>query len=86
MDSEKKVSRERTTDENGEVFVKKSSDYSRLDYVMATKDGDMLISDFWEGYFGGNDKEDDALKAKTLLYLDRAIYRPGQKVILKGCS
>ena len=81
---EKKVSRERTTDENGEVFVKKSSDYSRLDYVMATKDGDMLISDFWEGYFGGNDKEDDALKAKTLLYLDRAIYRPGQKVHFKG--
>ena len=75
--------RERSSNQKGEVLIKKQYN-SKLDYIMATKNGDTLISRYWESYYGDLDDEDEQFAVKTLLYLDRAIYRPGQKVHFKG--
>ncbi len=78
------IVREKITDENGEVLIKNSFNRMDLDYLQASKAGDTLISRFWESYYRGGNQEERPLMAKTLLYLDRAIYRPGQKVHFKG--
>lgn len=76
--------RERKTDKKGELFVEKNRTRTQFDYLLATKGKDTLITHYWEGSYRNENDKKDPLKAKTLLYLDRAIYRPGQKVHFKG--
>lgn len=76
--------REKVTDLKGEVLVNKPRNYGNIDYIIAAKGRDTLISRYWEGYYGYSENEEEQFAVKTLLYLDRAIYRPGQKVHFKG--
>src|SRR5690606_22808606 len=76
----------KSTNETGEIKYEKTSHRNGTNEVIATRAGDTLSTNYWPGYYSNStaNNEDDAPHAKTLLYLDRAIYRPGQKVHFKG--
>ncbi len=74
------------TNDTGEIIYQKSRNREGSDAVIVSKDGDTLSTNYWPGYYydSATDNGDDEPRAKTMLYLDRAIYRPGQKVYFKG--
>ncbi|MGB5943530.1 MAG: MG2 domain-containing protein [Leeuwenhoekiella sp.] len=73
------------TDKNGLVKIKKEGSYEQLrnPKLILTKDQDSLQANLWSGIYGDDDEESEP-EAKTMLFLDRAIYRPGQTVYFKG--
>ncbi len=74
-----------TSTRNGEIIYKKNRDNFNSGRIMATKAADTLSTQYWPGYYyNAQEKEEDHPQARTMLYLDRAIYRPGQKVFFKG--
>ncbi len=78
-----KIDRSGKTDENGEFKDNLSRNNRRSGRIRITKEGDTLNTNYWSGYYYRNDEEQKIL-AKSMLYLDREIYRPGQKVYFKG--
>jgi len=80
-----KLSKTVFTDEKGEVKESKSNSNNRSSLNLLIKNKDTLNTYYWPGYYNRNNtKKEDNLSATSLLYLDRAIYRPGQKVYFKG--
>jgi len=75
--------KEDKTDKYGELKVGFSKSRYRSSRIRVTKNGDTLNTNYWPGYYRQNEEKDMFL-AKSMLYLDRAIYRPGQKVFFKG--
>ena len=76
--------RQKSTNNKGELEVRKPRYNSNQDYIIASKGKDTLVTSYWESYYGDFDEDDENEAVKTLFYLDRAIYRPGQKVHFKG--
>lgn len=75
------------TNETGEFVYQKTRNRINTNKIIATLEGDTLSTNYWPGYYydaSANEEENDKPQAKTMLYLDRAIYRPGQKVFFKG--
>ncbi|MCM4159262.1 hypothetical protein FHG64_17390 [Antarcticibacterium flavum] len=73
------------TNKDGEIILEKNKEYRRNDGITLTKDGDTLSTYYRDGYYyEEKDRDEDQPLARTMLYLDRAIYRPGQKVFFKG--
>lgn len=78
-----KVARTFHTDSEGTVT--KWKDYNNFGLMYATKDGDTLKTSIGRYHYYSDDGDDEQPPmAGTILYLDRAIYRPGQKVYFKG--
>lgn len=72
------------TDSNGEVTVANVSSYydrSRNYYI---KGKDTLISYLNRATINNDKEATEPINAKTIFFLDRAIYRPGQRVYFKG--
>ncbi|UJH92048.1 MG2 domain-containing protein [Antarcticibacterium sp. 1MA-6-2] len=72
------------TDKEGSANEVKTKSSSRSGRIRASINGDTLNTNYWPGYFHDYEDEEFIPLAKTLIYLDRAIYRPGQKVFFKG--
>ncbi|MBZ9629508.1 carboxypeptidase-like regulatory domain-containing protein [Salegentibacter sp. LM13S] len=79
----KKISRTGKTDKYGELKDNLSMSNRRSGRIRISKNGDTLNTNYWSGYYNQNEEKETIL-AKSMLYLDRAIYRPGQKVFFKG--
>lgn len=62
-----------------ELASKYSNAYSELLFI---KDADTLYTSYYKSY--KRNKDEDSFKAKAMVFFDRAIYRPGQKVFFKG--
>ncbi|MDD5570267.1 MAG: MG2 domain-containing protein, partial [Bacteroidales bacterium] len=60
------------------------SDNSRNFYIEFSKGDDKLYSDYNFYQYKSNYKSDSITRINTILYTDRAIYRPGQIVYYKG--
>ncbi|HEA28659.1 MAG TPA: hypothetical protein ENH91_01455 [Leeuwenhoekiella sp.] len=77
---------QKITDDQGFAQISRNNNNDNISYVTAIKDGDTLRTYFSGGYryYYDNNTRNEQLKAKTLLFLDRSIYRPGQKVYFKG--
>ncbi len=76
------------TDAKGHAHFKLSDNYASFDYILATKDQDLLYLAF-PGISYSSKKEEDHNQIsdpKIKLFLDRAIYRPGQTVYYKGIA
>ncbi len=72
----------RETDRNGELKLnKEDKSYSREKLIFHTRN-DTLFTELYSGYY--RNSEETAFISKTLFFLDRSIYRPGQKVYFKG--
>mgnify|MGYP003110790522 CR=1 FL=1 len=81
----KGVSKTLLTDAKGEVKEIKTNSRQRSSKILVIKKGDTLNANYWQGHYRRNyNNADNEPTATTLLYLDRAIYRPGQKVYFKG--
>jgi TonB-dependent SusC/RagA subfamily outer membrane receptor len=78
-----KVVKEEKSDKNGELKDNLTNNSYRSNRIRVTKNGDTLNTNYWSGYYRKNEEKERFL-AKSMLYLDRAIYRPGQKVFFKG--
>ncbi|MGV3697293.1 alpha-2-macroglobulin family protein [Flavobacterium sp.] len=64
----------------GETYVSSQDSYSDLFFI---NEKDTLYSNYYKHYkYERNDEE--RFEAKPMLFFDRAIYRPGQKVYFKG--
>lgn len=63
-----------------ELFPKNEVSYSNLIF---SKDNDTLYTSYYKGT-KSDGEIDDNFEAKPMLFFDRAIYRPGQKVLFKG--
>jgi TonB-dependent SusC/RagA subfamily outer membrane receptor len=50
--------------------------------VIFMHEGDTINTEYHDRYYSSND--DDKIRVNVQLYLDRAIYRPGQQVFFKG--
>ncbi|QED37695.1 hypothetical protein FK178_08150 [Antarcticibacterium arcticum] len=73
------------TDNKGEVKENNTSSRQRSPQILVIKKGDTLNTNYWQSYYRRNyNNAVEEPTATTLLYLDRAIYRPGQKVYFKG--
>jgi TonB-dependent SusC/RagA subfamily outer membrane receptor len=70
------------TDKNGQASFFLSNSYYR-NRLEAFKNGDTLYSNVYRGYFTDS-KENVEKNVSAFIYLDRAIYRPGQKVYFKS--
>lgn len=85
FNNKNKLSKTVITDEKGEVKESKSNNRDRSSQNLLIKNKDTLNTYYWPGYYRRNNiKKEERPSATTLLYLDRAIYRPGQKVYFKG--
>jgi len=78
-----KISRTGKTDKYGELKDNLSRSNRRSGRIRTSKNGDTLNTNYWSGYYYQNEEKETIL-SKSMLYLDRAIYRPGQKVFFKG--
>lgn len=72
------------SDSKGKVSFRKVNysdgrNYSDLYFI---KENDTLLTNYHKSYF--HEKQDERFEAKSMVYFDRAIYRPGQKVHFKG--
>lgn len=77
----------RTSDRNGEIRLDHYSGGRYWEeYMEFTKGEDFYSSSFNRGghRYSASQNENDNSQAKVLFFLDRAIYRPGQKVHFKG--
>jgi TonB-dependent SusC/RagA subfamily outer membrane receptor len=78
----------KNTNSNGKAsFSKKQfiKDTTNLSEIYFTKENDTLIKNYYKGVISKNtDKEIENFDSKSMVYFDRAIYRPGQKVNYKG--
>lgn len=82
---------QKKSDRNGKVLLEKTN-YVRgtkySDFITIIKENDSLSYEYNRSYINDNstDDEDDYEKheAKAMIFFDRAIYRPGQKVYYKG--
>ena len=72
------------SDKNGEILVDNSNSYNRSENLLFINKKDSLDSNYRRSYYRENETSAEPMKAKTLFFLDRAIYRPGQKVHFKG--
>ena len=63
------------------IYNKKNVD-NELFYF--TKDNDTLVQYQYRNYASTNDNEEEVFDAKAMVFFDRAIYRPGQKMFYKG--
>ena len=71
------------TDRKGALTVRNRNSSNDRNSFFFIKDKDSLNSNYSLNYYSNNDG-DQSPRAKTLFFLDRAIYRPGQKVFFKG--
>ncbi len=79
------------SDKNGKVSIKKSmynTDYKQNNQITIFKENDTLIHNYNRSFIYKNNREDDDefenYEAKGMVFFDRAIYRPGQKMFYKG--
>ncbi|WP_338378130.1 alpha-2-macroglobulin family protein [uncultured Flavobacterium sp.] len=80
-----------TSNKNGKVFLKKTK-YLNDKYnntITIIKDKDTLIQNYNRNYLRekpspNKDDSYDSYDAKAMVFFDRAIYRPGQKMYYKG--
>jgi TonB-dependent SusC/RagA subfamily outer membrane receptor len=80
------------SDKNGKVSIKKSmynTDYKQNNQITIFKENDTLIHNYNRSYVYKNKGKDDDdefenYEAKAMVFFDRAIYRPGQKMFYKG--
>lgn len=72
------------TNKNGEVQFNTVNDSYQNSFseLLFTKEKDTLIHSYYKSAKFNNDYEKH--EAKSMLFFDRAIYRPGQKVFFKG--
>lgn len=84
-DDSKSIKYRGKTDKDGQVsFLISSKNYYRH-RLMATKNGDTITSGVSHSYERSYKKNTDK-EVKVFVYLDRAIYRPGQKVYFKSIA
>ncbi|WP_194850259.1 alpha-2-macroglobulin family protein [Nonlabens antarcticus] len=81
-DDKKTASHQGKTDKNGQVSFLLSDNYYR-NKLEAIKNGDTIYTNIYRGYYR-KEETDNSKKASAFIYLDRAIYRPGQKVYFKS--
>lgn len=77
----------RTSDRNGEIVMDSySGNRYWEEHIEFTKGNDFYSSSYNRGgnRYNYSNNEDEDSQAKVLFFLDRAIYRPGQKVHFKG--
>lgn len=79
--NDEKLLTDAQTNARGIVKVASRKNFS-TGRVLVTKEGDSLSS-FYSNYRSSRDAKEQPM-AKTMLYLDRHIYRPGQTVYFKG--
>lgn len=81
-----KKSKNLTTDRNGKADFFLSSKRSYNITLAATKNDDTITSSFYNYNYRNNNDNDasEDLDVKSFIYLDRAIYRPGQTVYFKS--
>jgi uncharacterized protein YfaS (alpha-2-macroglobulin family) len=82
QNDKKTVSYRGKTDKDGQVSFLLSDKFYRSK-LEAYKNGDTLSTSFYRGYYQ-NTEIDTEKEVKAFIYLDRAIYRPGQKVYFKS--
>lgn len=76
-----------TTDKDGfAVFKKRDEFYWTARMIVTTADDSAVFDDesFSGGYRRNEDDEEVTTEAKTFMFTDRSIYRPGQPVYFKG--
>lgn len=73
-------------DRNAKITLKAIKDIKKhpFDTVVVTYKGDTISTFYGEKYRTYHDNDSDDFTANVQLYLDRAIYRPGQTVYFKG--
>ncbi|SFQ12903.1 alpha-2-macroglobulin family protein [Flavobacterium akiainvivens] len=74
------------TNKNGRADLAHNPDNNRYTPVTITFEGDTLTSSFYNYYRNYNNNDDDETDVSVAQYLDRAIYRPGQKVFFKAIA
>lgn len=72
------------SNKNGEIQFNTVNDsyQNRYSELLFTKEKDTLIHSYYKS--GKNNNDNERYEAKSMLFFDRAIYRPGQKVFFKG--
>lgn len=80
------VDQHSTTDENGFAEVKRGNSYSSgIEATVTYKADTAKMGDYYvKQSYDGKDDENEDFDAKTFLFSDRSIYRPGQTVYFKG--
>lgn len=74
-----------TTDLNGSATYQRTSQLEdNYKKIFAIRENDTLVQSYYSGYYDYRNNENEDFKAKVNLFTDRAIYRPGQTVYLKG--
>lgn len=71
------------TDAKGEFSIKKNRRYKNFS-IQASFNNDTIIEKHNYLYASTRRDKKEKTKAKMILYLDRSIYRPGQKIYFKG--
>ncbi|CAM4314901.1 alpha-2-macroglobulin family protein [Gillisia hiemivivida] len=71
------------TDSNGVLTIKNTGSGYRNSSMRFSYKEDTLITNYNRGYYRRSNTE-QPLISKTMIYLDRSIYRPGQTVFFKG--
>ncbi|MCG2418923.1 TonB-dependent receptor plug domain-containing protein [Aequorivita sp. F47161] len=78
------------TDESGSASIlrmKSKRNNNGYAILKISKEIDSLNVDFYKGYYNEySDDEDDELTGDVKFYMDRAIYRPGQKAYVKAIA
>ncbi len=73
------------TDHNGKATLSKPKSSEGDFQLIAKKGEDITVHQAFNNYYNVYDKDrEDKMEVKAKLYLDRAIYRPGQTVYFKG--
>jgi TonB-dependent SusC/RagA subfamily outer membrane receptor len=75
--------KEYNTNKSGNFFIESTTTNGIQQELTVVQKGDTLSTSFYSYRNNGNDSE-DFFKASAQLYLDRAIYRPGQQLFFKG--
>ncbi|WP_029489668.1 MG2 domain-containing protein [Aquimarina agarivorans] len=81
-----KVTTNYTADAWGNFVHRKKNSYQNQKISISTTKDTLLLTDYAYGRAVSNNNEHNAYRSKTLLFLDRAIYRPGQPVYFKAIS
>lgn len=84
LKSNGKVIQTKKTDQNGEVSLKTINSYLNRKSILFLKGPDTLETNYSRQSYYRHNEGSQPIKARTLFFLDRAIYRPGQKVHFKG--
>jgi len=71
------------TDSNGELTIKNTGSGNRYSSIRFSIKEDTLLTNYNRGYYRRNNTG-KPLISKTMIYLDRSIYSPGQTVFFKG--